>query len=177
MQAQQPNGNEQFIQALNTSLDEHPGTAEPGCRAAGPPPPNLGPGLYIKGYTSPIKFHIDVFQHRDARSAVTPMISSATPQTQKTAPKHLTETDRYKSGSFQPVKRTDCPQSPARILDDLPGLHYPQRLGFRRPHQSGHCVQRDCDGLQPSWAEALLITSARGSRTRKSSICWKSCRC
>src|SRR2546426_576240 len=57
MQAQAPTTDAVFIQALSQSLDNILARLAPGA-ATQADPPNLGPGLYIKGYVSPISFHI-----------------------------------------------------------------------------------------------------------------------
>ena len=64
MLAQAPTTDAVFMQALSQSLDNILARLAPGA-APQPDRPNLGPGLYIKGFVSPISFHIAAYKHRD----------------------------------------------------------------------------------------------------------------
>jgi len=154
MQAQQPNGDEQFIQALNSSLDNILARLDPEA-VPQPPPPNLGPGLYIKGYISPIKFHIDVFQHLHAPVCIDDADDFFGNAQLRERTKHLTETDRYKL------------QAHSSLSKELIRLKVPQEFWTTSPV----CIIRNCwdsgdhinqaiesrgtvIAFEPSWAEA-----------------------
>jgi hypothetical protein len=95
MQAQAPTHDDQFIQALSQSLENILGRLAPEA-APQPDPPNLGPGLYLKGYVSPISFHIAAYKHRDAPICIDDADAFFADAQLRERTKHLSETDKYK---------------------------------------------------------------------------------
>jgi len=67
-----------------------------GQKAVTETPVRLGPGLYIKGYITPIKFHIEVYKHRDAPITIDDADVFFSDAQLRERTKHLTETDKYK---------------------------------------------------------------------------------
>jgi len=87
--------NEQFFQALSQSVANILASLNPDAPRQ-PDPPNLGPGLYLKGHVSPISFHIEAYRHRDAPICIDDADSFFADAQLRERTKHLTETDRYK---------------------------------------------------------------------------------
>jgi hypothetical protein len=95
MLAQAPANDELFSRALSASLANILARLSPDA-VRQPDPPNLGPGLYLKGFVSPISFHIAAYRHRDAPICIDDADAFfADPQLRERT-KHLCETDRYK---------------------------------------------------------------------------------
>ena len=117
MQAQAPTHDDEFIQALSQSLENILAHLAPAA-VPQPHPPNLGPGWYFKGYISPISLHIGAYKHRDAPVCIDDADAFFADAQLRERTKHLSETG-----------------------DNLPGVHYPQRVGLNRPYQSGHRIQ------------------------------------
>lgn len=95
MQDQLPTSDGQFLQVLLQSFENILARLAPDAPPQ-PPPPNLGPGLYVKGYISPIKFHIDVYKHRDAPICIDDADDFFGNAQLRERTKHLSETDTYK---------------------------------------------------------------------------------
>ena len=153
MQAQQPNGDEQFIQALDRSLQNVLARLNPEA-VPQPPPPHLGPGLYIKGFIRPIVFHIKAYQHRDAPICIDDADAFFGDADLRERTKHLTETDRYKL------------QAHSSLSKELIRLKVPQEFWTTSPVCIIRNVWDSADSInqaiesrgtvivfQPSWAE------------------------
>lgn len=95
MQAQAPMTDAVFFQALSQSLDNILARLSPDA-APQPDPPNLGPGLYVKGGISPISFHIAAYRHRDAPVCIDDADAFFADAQLRERTKHLCETDQYK---------------------------------------------------------------------------------
>lgn len=95
MQAQAPTQDDHFIVALSQSLDNILARLAPAA-VPQPAPPNLGPGLYLKGYVSPISFHIVAYRHRDAPICIDDADAFFADAQLRERTKHLSETDKYK---------------------------------------------------------------------------------
>ncbi len=95
MLAQAPTSDDVFFQALSEFLDNILARLSPGA-APQPAPPNLGPGLYVKGGISPISFHIAAYRHRDAPICIDDADAFFADAQLRERTKHLCETDRYK---------------------------------------------------------------------------------
>lgn len=96
MLAQSPTHDDQFIQVLSQSLDNILARLAPDAPRRLSAPPNLGPGLYIKGYISPISFHIAAYRHRDAPICIDDADAFFGDAQLRERTKHLCETDKYK---------------------------------------------------------------------------------
>ena len=66
-----------------------------------PAPPNLSPGLCVKGDCRPIKFHIKAYQHRDAPILIDDADAFLAKLDNREKVKHLAETDSYKLMSHE----------------------------------------------------------------------------
>lgn len=95
MQAQAPTTDAIFSQVLSQSLENILARLAPDA-APQPDPPNLGPGLYIKGFVSPISFHIAAYKHRDAPICIDDADAFFADTQLRERTKHLSETDKYK---------------------------------------------------------------------------------
>ena len=95
MQATAPTSDDQFMKALSVSLANILARLAPNASPA-PEPPNLGPPLYIKGSVSPINFHIDCYQHRDAPITIDDADDFFGDARLREGAKHLAETDKFK---------------------------------------------------------------------------------
>ena len=95
MLAQAPTSDDVFFQALSVSLDNILARLSPGA-APEPDPPSLGHGLYIKGFVSPISFHIAAYRHRDAPICIDDADAFFADAQLREQTKHISETDKYK---------------------------------------------------------------------------------
>lgn len=100
MEALRPSSEDQFLNALNISLDNILARLAPGSPQQ-PKPPSLSPGYRIKGDCRPIKFHIKAYQHRDAPILIDDADAFLAKLDNREKVKHLTETDRYKLMSHE----------------------------------------------------------------------------
>jgi hypothetical protein len=85
-------------QIVKRAMHDQEPTSEDQLRHAPPPEtqPVLGPGLYIKGYISPIKLHIEAYKHRDAPICIDDADVFFADVQLRERTKHLTETDKFK---------------------------------------------------------------------------------
>ena len=95
MQAQVPTTDAVFFQALSVSVDNILARMAPAA-VPQPDPPNVGPGLYVKGRTSPISFHIAAYRHRDAPVCIDDADDFFADARNREQTKHISETDKYK---------------------------------------------------------------------------------
>ena len=95
MQEQAPTRDDHFIQALSQSLENILARLVPDAPRQ-PDPPNLGPGLYVKGRTSPISFHIAAYRHRDAPVCIDDADDFFADARNREQTKHISETDKFK---------------------------------------------------------------------------------
>lgn len=74
-------------------------------------------GLYVKGYRTPLKFHMELFHHKDMPVAIDDADSFLSDRKLREAIKHLTETDQYKKIDYG---------STTKLLKDegVPGYFY-----------------------------------------------------
>lgn len=100
LESVRPTENDQFVNALNISLDNILARLAPGSLRQ-PEPANLSPGLCIKGDCRPIKFHIKAYQHRDAPILIDDADAFLAKLDNREKVKHLAETDRYKLMSHE----------------------------------------------------------------------------
>ena len=153
MVAQTPTTDEQFFQALSVSLDSI--LARWAGAVPQPDPPNLGPGLYIKGWVSPIVFHIDVFKHMDAPICIDDADAFFADSQLREATKHLSETDQYKLKAH----RTLSPELIAQNADKEFWTKSPVCI-IRNVWDSTDHINQAIESrgtmivFEPSWAEA-----------------------
>jgi len=95
MNAQAPTTDDQFLQALSLSLENILARWAPD-GVQQPDPPNLGPALYLKGFVSPISFHIAAYKHRNAPICIDDADAFFADAQLRERTKHLSETDKYK---------------------------------------------------------------------------------
>ncbi len=100
LEAVRPTDGDQFVNALNISLDNILARLVPGSLRQ-QEPANLSPGLYIKGDCRPIKFHIKAYQHRDAPILIDDADAFLAKLDNREKVKHLAETDQYKLMSHE----------------------------------------------------------------------------
>ncbi len=154
MDAQAATTDDLFIQALSLSLENILARMAP---AAVPQtdPPNLGPGLYLKGFVSPISFHIAAYKHRDAPICIDDADAFFADAQLRERTKHLSETDKYKLQAHRTLSKEliaeDVPQefwtmSPVCIIRNVwdSSDHITQAIESR-----GTVVV-----FEPTWAEA-----------------------
>jgi len=154
MYAQAATIDDQFFQALSLSLENILARLAP----AGVPqtdPPNLGPGLYLKGFVSPISFHIAAYKHRDAPICIDDSDAFFADAQLRERTKHLSETDKYKLQAHRTLSKEliaeDVPQefwtmSPVCIIRNVWDStdHINQAIESR-----GTVIV-----FEPTWAEA-----------------------
>ena len=100
LEAVRPTNADQFVNALNISLDNILARLAPGSTQQ-PEPANMSPGLCIKGDCRPIKFHIKAYQHRDAPILIDDADAFLAKLDNREKVKHLAESDRYKLMSHE----------------------------------------------------------------------------
>ena len=96
MQEQDRTTQDELYQRLTISLENILAQLEPAENRPPQIPVKPGPGLYVKGYISPIKFHIDVYKHRDAPICIDDADDFFSNAQLRERTKHLSETDKYK---------------------------------------------------------------------------------
>lgn len=155
MQAQSPTNDAQFIHALSQALVRILARLTPDAPLP-PEPPNLGPGLYIKGSTiSPVSFHIAAYQHRDAPICIDDADAFFAEVELRERVKHLCETDQYKL------------QAHRKVSKELVAAGVPQEFWTKSPvciirnvWDSGDPINRAIESratvvvFDPNWAEA-----------------------
>ena len=125
MQAQAPTTDAEFFQALSQSLDNILARLAPDA-APQPDPPNLGPGLYIKGFVSPISFHIAAYKHRDAPICIDDADAFFADAQLRERTKHLSETDKYKLQAHRTLSKELIAEGvPQEFWTTSPGVHHP----------------------------------------------------
>jgi hypothetical protein len=100
LEAVRPTSEDQLLNALKISVENILARLAPGSPQQ-PEPPNLSPGLCIKGDCRPIKFHIKAYQHRDAPILIDDADAFLAKLDNREKVKHLAETDRYKLMSHE----------------------------------------------------------------------------
>jgi hypothetical protein len=95
MHAQAPTSDDQFVQAFMQSVENTLARLNPDAPRP-PDPPNLGPGLYVKGGISPISFHVTSYRHRNAPICIDDADAFFADARLREQTKHISETDKYK---------------------------------------------------------------------------------
>lgn len=154
MQAQAPSIDDVFFQALSASLDNILARLSPGA-APQLDTPNLGPCLYIKGFVSPISFHIAAYRHRDAPICIDDADTFFADAQLREQTKHISETDKYKLLAHRTLSKElvaqGVPQefwtkSPVCIIRNVWDSHDP----------ISQAIESRGTGIvfEPTWAEA-----------------------
>jgi hypothetical protein len=154
MQAQAPSTDEQFLAGVARTADFMIARLWPDATPQ-PDPPNLGPGLYIKGFVSPISFHIAAYRHRDAPICIDDADAFFADAQLREQTKHLSETDKYKLMAHRTLAKElvaqGVPQgfwtrSPVCIIRNVWDSHDPISQAIE---SRGTVVV-----FEPTWAEA-----------------------